>query len=133
MLLAGDSPLTSKVTELAYPDRYTAACPAEFPAPTTNTSLSWPGLGDRCPVVHPCAGKPSRTPGTSSVCRDTPVAMRIAWQLISEPSVRVRAIRVPNPYALRLQGREYLRAKLACLGHGPSRQIPSAQAGRKPR
>ena len=40
MLLAGDSPLTSKVTELAYPDD-AAACPAEFPAPTTNTSLSW--------------------------------------------------------------------------------------------
>ena len=27
------------VTELAYLERYIAACPAEFPAPTINTSL----------------------------------------------------------------------------------------------
>jgi hypothetical protein len=40
MLLAGSGPRTSRVTVRAKPAKFTAAWPAEFPAPTTNTSLS---------------------------------------------------------------------------------------------
>ena len=43
MLLPSESPRTTMYTVWAYLLKYIAACPAEFPAPTMNTS---------CPVTE---------------------------------------------------------------------------------
>ncbi|MNW60878.1 hypothetical protein D3C74_389010 [compost metagenome] len=41
MLAPSDSPRTSIVTDRACREKKIAACPAEFPAPTMQTSCPW--------------------------------------------------------------------------------------------
>src|SRR6516225_11339004 len=88
MLAARSGPRTSSHTLAAWLARYTAACPAEFPAPTNATFLSAAKLclQRRCPIVHARAlecfqtidGEPpvTRAGGNHDRARHGPLAVR---------------------------------------------------------